>query len=199
MLEELGVKYTHLPCRPRSREAFEANPFGKIPALRDGDFTMYESAAINTYLGDKYASLVPAPGSRERGRYEQLCAATMAELDAALTIHDKHSHGPNSIAAAVNAAETRFEAGTSILSAELLSTGGEYLLDTGFSAADILFVATLDWAEHSDYQWCTWKAGAEHDTPEKVNLREYLDRCRGRPAYRIAKEKGQWLSSPSKL
>jgi len=44
---------------------------------------MYESAAINTYLGDKFRStkeLVPLAGSHERGRYEQLCAATMAEL-----------------------------------------------------------------------------------------------------------------------
>jgi glutathione S-transferase len=200
MLEELGVPYTHLPCRPRSSEAFAANPFGKIPALRDGDFAMYESAAINTYLGDKHAaqagvpSLVPQPGSRERGRYEQLCASTMAELDAALTIHDKHSHGPARIAAAVDAAEARFEAGAATLAAELQSTGGECLLESGFSAADILFVATLDWAEHPDYQWCTWGAGMDGDTQEKVNLREYLQRCRGRPAYRAAKQKGGWLS-----
>ncbi len=123
----------------------------------------------------------------------------MAELDAALTIHDKHSHGPNSIAAAVDAAEERFEVGASTLAAELLSTGGEYLLDTGFSAADILFVATMDWAEHPDYQWCSWTEGVAEDTIEKANLREYLQRCRGRPAYRIAKEKGGWLSNDSKL
>jgi glutathione S-transferase len=79
MLEELGVAYEHAVVGPHSAEAREGSPFGKIPSLVDGeDFLMYESAAINTYLGDKFrgrdgkADLVPAAGTRERGRYEQL-------------------------------------------------------------------------------------------------------------------------------
>ena len=207
MLEELGVPYDWIPCTPRSEEAFAANPFGKIPALTDGEFTMYESAAINTYLGDKFAGqgggvpvLVPPAGSVERGRYEQLLAATMAELDGALTIHDKHSRGPAAIPAAVAAAEARFAVGAAVIASELLSGGGEYLLESGFSAADILLVATLDWAEHPDYQWCTWDAaaaaGAEGgDSAEMVCLRQYLQRCRARSAYLVAKKKGSWLSS----
>jgi glutathione S-transferase len=101
MLEELGVAYEHTVARPRSAEASAANPFGKIPSLTDGDFTMYESAAINTYLGDKFRAggqageggcpeLVPPPGTAARGRYEQTTMCIMTELDAqGLWIHRK--------------------------------------------------------------------------------------------------------------
>ena len=54
MLEELGIKYVHDPARPRSDAARAVNPFGKVPTLVDGDVVLYESAAINTYLGDKF-------------------------------------------------------------------------------------------------------------------------------------------------
>jgi len=82
------------------------------------------------------------------------------------------------------------------MAAELTAGGGDYLLPSlGFSAADILLVATLDWAEHPDYQWGTWAAEGEGDTVEKANLRAYLARCRDRPAYRKSKKDGGWLSS----
>ena len=99
-------------------------------------FAIYESAAINTYLGDKFRGtgtkeLVPLAGSQERGRYEQLCAATMAELDGAITIHDRHS-APKAdrpaIPEAVASAEKRFASGAEILAAELAEAGGEFLL-----------------------------------------------------------------------
>ena len=199
MLEELGVEYGHVPAFPRDKDAFAANPFGKIPALRDGEFTMYESAAINTYLGDKHraalgdeACLVPAPATPARGRYEQLCAAVMAELDSGgLGLHDRHSRdGRNgqAIPAAVASAEARFAAAVEIMAAELVgSGGGHFLLGEQFTAADILLVATLDWAEHPDYAWVSWT----HDSA----ISRYLERCRGRPAYRKAKKQGGWLSS----
>ena len=97
LLEELGVPYTHVPARPQSREAKAVNPFGKIPTLQDGDFTMYESGAINAYLADKFRgvqgtpALVPPPGTPQRGRYEQLTHCIVAEMDAqSLWIHRKH-------------------------------------------------------------------------------------------------------------
>eukprot|EP00957_Ditylum_brightwellii_P158085 12033187-Ditylum_brightwellii.AAC.1 len=113
-LEELaahGVQYEQKVCMPRSAEATAVNPFGKVPSLVDHDidnskdaaatspFVMYESAAINTYLGDKYRSktalggleLVPSPCTNKRGLYEQLCYSIMTEIDAqGLWIHRKH-------------------------------------------------------------------------------------------------------------
>lgn len=58
-LEELRLPYTlHLlpfPPRVRAKEFLEVNPLGTIPALRDGDTFMTESAAITQYLATRYA------------------------------------------------------------------------------------------------------------------------------------------------
>ena len=62
MLEELNVPYQHVLAKPASAIAKQFHPQGKIPILVDGDFVVYESAAINTYLGTKYpeaSNLVP--------------------------------------------------------------------------------------------------------------------------------------------
>jgi glutathione S-transferase len=57
-LEELGLAYElHLlPFPPRVREPayLEVNPLGTIPALRDGETFMTESAAIVQYLVTRY-------------------------------------------------------------------------------------------------------------------------------------------------
>ena len=42
----------------KSPEYLAVNPRGKVPAIRDGDFTLYESVAILHYLDRKY----PEPG-----------------------------------------------------------------------------------------------------------------------------------------
>jgi glutathione S-transferase len=58
-------------------EVLAINPRGKFPALEDRStgLVLAESAAINTYLGDKYGdgSIVPRAGSNERALYDQWC------------------------------------------------------------------------------------------------------------------------------
>lgn len=57
-LEELGLPYElHLlpfPPRVRQPEYLEVNPLGTIPAMRDGETFMTESAAIVQYLVSRY-------------------------------------------------------------------------------------------------------------------------------------------------
>ena len=58
-LEELGLVYQlHLlpfPPRVRQPEYLEVNPLGTIPAFKDGETFMTESAAIVQYLATRYA------------------------------------------------------------------------------------------------------------------------------------------------
>ena len=65
MMEELGIDYEHIPTNfdeeSKQPEYLEINPNGRIPALVDGDLTLFESMAINLYLAKKYSTdLYPA-------------------------------------------------------------------------------------------------------------------------------------------
>src|SRR5258708_12772564 len=67
-LEELGVKYEHLPVAvPDSRkpEHLKINPNGHIPAIDDAGTIVWESMAINLYLAEKYGKNTLCPASAE--------------------------------------------------------------------------------------------------------------------------------------
>jgi glutathione S-transferase len=97
MLEELGENY-ELKLIPLSENGFKSeaflkiNPAGKVPALQDEDVVLTESAAIVTYLGDKFPNkgLVPAAGTAERGKYNQWSYFALTELEQPLWTIGKH-------------------------------------------------------------------------------------------------------------
>jgi glutathione S-transferase len=57
-LEELGLKYEHLPLgfsgETKKPEYLKVNPNGHVPAIDDGGTIVWESMAINLYLAEKY-------------------------------------------------------------------------------------------------------------------------------------------------
>ena len=66
LLEELELPYEPIPVDTRKGEQFAlsflaVNPNAKLPAIVDGDVTVFDSNAILLYLGDRAQKLVPAP------------------------------------------------------------------------------------------------------------------------------------------
>jgi glutathione S-transferase len=58
-LEELGVPYEFIKLdmaagEHRQAEFLKINPFGKVPAIVDGDFQLFETGAILLYLDRQY-------------------------------------------------------------------------------------------------------------------------------------------------
>jgi glutathione S-transferase len=58
-LEELGIPYEFVQLDMASGEHLrppftDINPLGKVPAILDGDFKLWESGAILLYLAEKY-------------------------------------------------------------------------------------------------------------------------------------------------
>jgi glutathione S-transferase len=62
-LAEKGLAYSFKPCAPHSAEILAVHPFGKIPALLDGDTALWETSAIVKYIDACFGSgptLTPA-------------------------------------------------------------------------------------------------------------------------------------------
>ena len=74
MLEECGLPYSFHPVdlsrgEQRTPEFLEMSPNGRIPAIRDGDLSLFESGAILHYLAEKSGLFLP---SEPRGRWNVL-------------------------------------------------------------------------------------------------------------------------------
>ena len=78
LAEELGLEYEarKISFRPEFRMSDEwltKNPVGKVPAMDDGELTLFESGAMVQYLLDRYGEgrLQPEPGTPAHAIYLQ--------------------------------------------------------------------------------------------------------------------------------
>lgn len=146
MLEELGEDYAHIAAGPRTREAMEYNPSGKIPALLDGDQILTDSVAIMTYLGDKHGKLTAPAGTIARARQDAMTFWLIDEFDAILWAAAKHSfvfpeeHRVPEIKPSLKNEFTR----AADLLAERLQ--GPFLMGDQMTHADILAVHCINWS-----------------------------------------------------
>jgi glutathione S-transferase len=85
LLEEIGAPYEVEYLDPRTDtkkpEFLAISPFGRVPAIRDGDFGLFESGAICLYLADKFGRFVPKAGTRERWTHDQWYFAALANFE----------------------------------------------------------------------------------------------------------------------
>ena len=71
-LEEAGLPYEAIPVDTRKGDQhkpdfLKINPNAKVPAIVDGDATVFDSSAILLYLGEKTGKFIPAKGDKARG------------------------------------------------------------------------------------------------------------------------------------
>lgn len=91
-LEELKIPYEYISLNIRAKENLqqeflEINPMGKVPALVDGEFKLWESGAILLYLADKH-NQVPN-SSIERAKRVQWVLFANATLSPGLFLKDR--------------------------------------------------------------------------------------------------------------
>ena len=84
-LEELGLDYKVVPVDISKDEQFAPeflaiSPNNKIPAIVDGDLSLFESGAILLYLANKTGRLAPPPGSPDYFRMMQWLMWQMAHF-----------------------------------------------------------------------------------------------------------------------
>ena len=183
MCHELALDYEPVLIGSRTgatqSEEFRAlNAKEKIPVLVDGDLVLSESAAIVTYLGDTYgreSGLVPAPYTRERALYNQWSSFVQMELDAhTLYVIRKHRDLANlygEAPAAIEAAIAGFNKQVAV--AEQALADSDHLVGDAFSAADLMMVSVLTWAD-------------AYGVEVSPRLRDYSTLHTARPAFQSA-------------
>src|SRR5262245_10592009 len=177
LLEELEIPFrveTLVQTSLKSPAYLKVHPLGKIPAIQDGDLTMFESGAILEYILEKYGNgrLAPPPGASGRATFLQW--VHFAEATALPPIADFIDHTffrpeAERVPAVVAYSRTRAAAVLDML--EQVLVGKQYLLGAEFTAADIMMGITLLGAK--------WHSLLTDAHP---NVRTYIERLEQRPA-----------------
>jgi glutathione S-transferase len=171
LLEEIGEPYelTEIAgAQRRSPEHLDRHPLGRVPALELSDgTTMFESAAICLQLADldPAARLIPPVGTAERGLVYQWVVFAVAELEAPLFRWIRElGEGETE-----SSARDRFTQAAAAMESTL--NGRDWLLETGFTVADVMCASVLQGA-HSRKLLEPWPG-----------LEAYVQRSESRPAY----------------
>jgi GST-like protein len=96
-LEEAGLEYEAIPVDTRKGEQFKSaylgiNANGKVPAIVDGDATVFDSNAILLYLAEKTGKFLPpnSPAARAELLSWLMFAATGVGPFSGQAVHFKH-------------------------------------------------------------------------------------------------------------
>ncbi|MFL2534982.1 MAG: glutathione S-transferase family protein [Candidatus Azotimanducaceae bacterium] len=154
------------------------SPTGKVPVLRDGEFTMFESGAMVQYLLDAYGDgrLQPRPGTKAAALFQQwswFAEATLARPLGDIAQHSVIRPEAERIPGVVEDAKVR--ALTALGAVEKGLENCTYLMGEAFSAADINMGYSLMLAE---------RFGLLHE--DLMQTRAYFSRLKDRPFYQEA-------------
>ena len=124
----------------KTKSYLQLNPFGKVPTLTDGDAVLTERAAICTYLADKYAGGILAPGVNDpkRGEYLRWMFFSVGNMEPLFLAKFMNLDVPST-----QAPWGTFEATNSVIDAAVAK--GPYLLGDQFTAADIMMGTMIRW------------------------------------------------------
>lgn len=123
-------KQNHTP------EYLKVHPYGRVPALQDGDLILVESGAITLYLADKFADKMGTPvvNTPERARlYEWLFffQSTLEPLATEAFTAEDRSELREKVKTLLKAMETRFK--------------GPYALGDKLTVLDLIIACELSW------------------------------------------------------
>ena len=180
---EKGVALEVQPVGPgdRSPGFRAASPFGKMPALADGDFGLADSSAIIHYLEAKYPepALIPAE-PKLRGRTiwfdefsDTILAACGAKMFFNRVVAPRFMKRPGDEAAADAAERNELPPILDYLETVVPDDGG-YLVGDGLTLADLAVASPFANLGH---------LGCELDTARHPRTRAYVERILARPSF----------------
>jgi glutathione S-transferase len=175
-LEELGLKFEHVPVMPanaKSAEHLKLNPNGHVPVLKDDNFVLWESQAINLYLAEKYGKAPFWPSSHE-GHGDcyrwTFWAMTEVEPNVVAVLRNRLMAPPDQRnEEAAKAGEAALKAPLKVLDDHL--KGRDYLLGKDFTIADVGVAHVVSFAIPIKY-----------DLAATPNVNGWVQKCLGREA-----------------
>jgi glutathione S-transferase len=180
---ELGIPYENIPidsaATPKPPELLAANPMGRIPAIDDDGFTLFESLAITTYLAKKHSPgrLYPATLEGE-ARCWQWALWGVTEIEGPLLDVGRHRFAlePEKRDEAVaRAALDKLARPLAVLEAHLAAS--PCMLGDAYTIADLNVASLL--------YFCWFR---KIDTGTGPATRAWLDRVLTRPAAEAARK-----------
>lgn len=182
-LEELGVPYEHVPTNfatdAKKPEYLAINPNGRVPAMVDGDVTLFESLAINLYLARKYDKngLQPrSPDDEARAVQWSIWAMTEVEKPLLQILMNRVFLPPTQRDdSAARSGEDELGAPLRVLDGAL--AGRRYLLGDKFTIADLNVASVLSWA-----------LIVKLELAKTPNVGRWLQECCARPAFERARK-----------
>jgi GSH-dependent disulfide-bond oxidoreductase len=180
-LEEAGLAFEPRPIDTRTGDQFSAaylaiNPNGKVPAIVDGDVTVFDSNAILLYLAEKTGKFLPAQGAAERGQLLSwlMFVATGIGPYTGQQVHFKH-FAPEDVAYAKKRYEFEALRHFGVLEAHL--SGKRYMVGDTYTIVDM---DVWGWA-----RMLPFALGAEA-WAKFPNLKRLVDEIEARPAAKRA-------------
>jgi glutathione S-transferase len=145
--EEKGVAYSLIAAGPHSPQVNALHPFGKIPVMRQGDFTLFESKAIATYIDRAFdgPALLPA-AAKSAALVEQWISAVNTSIFPTAVVYmqaNAFPKGPNGQRDEGVIAQTtpKIDRYLKVLDKAVGVTG--YFAADGFTLADIYLLPLL--------------------------------------------------------
>ncbi|MBT5498287.1 MAG: glutathione S-transferase family protein [Alphaproteobacteria bacterium] len=182
LMEELGIPYElemHKLGDPamRAPEYRKVHPMGRVPALEDGNVTIFESGAIVEYVLARFGDglMRPAVDAPEFPTYLQwlhyaegmiMPPVNIIVVETILLPPERRNEG--------NVARATKLLGQMLSAVDAHMEGREYLAGE-FSGADIM-------TGHA----CTVSKRLGADVSDKPNVEAYIERCNARPAMQRA-------------
>lgn len=175
LLEEMKVPYTNHWLKKSAGELNtpeyrKLNPMGRVPTIVDGDIIMSESAAVCMYLADRYSYGTLAPKMEDvnlRAEYTKWMVFSVGTLESVIARMFTHVSTPEETAVTLKYVQEQSEIFKLVLNPVLEKQ--DYILSSGFSAADIMLAAVIPGAQ--DYL-------VTNNSP----IQRYMDRMMAREA-----------------
>ena len=183
MAEELGVDFEHVPTRfadeAKSPDYLQINPNGRVPAIEDDGFIVWESMAVNLYLAKKYGGDLAPNDLQEDAAATQWSLWVMTEVEKPLLqalFHTLGMMGVDKDAAQAAACLEQLEPAFGVLNGQL--AGKEYLMGGRFTVADLNVASVLAWTRMIGENLSRWP-----------DLQAWFDRCMARDALARAQQR----------